>query len=143
MGGETHIFCPAYVEQEMAEILQVCDHISLTPFAQLEKIPGAGVESGEKLFHPHQSGTFTQGMASMIPARSVPAWASPGRTLSRKSRRASKGFISTLVRAKQRCALVETFAGGRREIRAFLHQMKWVNFGGGHHITRRIMTGKP
>ena len=37
MGGETHIFSPAYIDGEFDEIAQICDHIIFNSFAQLEK----------------------------------------------------------------------------------------------------------
>ena len=36
MGGENHVFCPAYTDEEMAELCKICDHISFNSLAQLE-----------------------------------------------------------------------------------------------------------
>ncbi len=38
MGGETHIFSPAYREDEIDEILSLCDHVIFNSFSQWEKI---------------------------------------------------------------------------------------------------------
>ena len=37
MGGETHIFSPAYRESEFGEVAALCSHIVFNSFAQLEK----------------------------------------------------------------------------------------------------------
>ena len=37
MGGEVHIFSPAYPEQDFDEILAICDHIVFNSFSQWEK----------------------------------------------------------------------------------------------------------
>ena len=47
MGGETHIFSAAYVEEEFEEILQVCDHISFNSFAQWKKYRERALKAGK------------------------------------------------------------------------------------------------
>ena len=37
MGGENHIFSPAYKDEEFSEILDICDHIVFNSFSQWEK----------------------------------------------------------------------------------------------------------
>ena len=36
MGGETHIYSPAYDEEEFEEITQICDHVVFNSFKQWE-----------------------------------------------------------------------------------------------------------
>ena len=37
MGKENHVFAPAYKEEHMKELVQICDHIVFNSFAQYEK----------------------------------------------------------------------------------------------------------
>ena len=37
MGKENHVFSPAYREDEIDEIIEICDHIIFNSFSQLEK----------------------------------------------------------------------------------------------------------
>ncbi len=37
MGKENHVFAPAFKEQDMQELVQICDHIIFNSFAQFEK----------------------------------------------------------------------------------------------------------
>ena len=37
MGKENHVFAPAFKEQDMQEMVQICDHIIFNSFAQFEK----------------------------------------------------------------------------------------------------------
>ena len=38
LGKENHIFSPAYREEEMPEIIRLCDHIILNSPAQVKKL---------------------------------------------------------------------------------------------------------
>ena len=37
MGKENHVFAPAYKEEDMKELVKICDHIIFNSFAQLER----------------------------------------------------------------------------------------------------------
>ena len=37
MRGENHVFCPAYKDEELDELLDICDHIIFNSFAQWKK----------------------------------------------------------------------------------------------------------
>ena len=47
MGGETHIFSPAYREDEIDEILSLCDHVIFNSFSQWEKYRDKVLASGK------------------------------------------------------------------------------------------------
>ena len=47
MGGETHIFSPAYREDEIDEILSLCDHVIFNSFSQWEKYKDKVLASGK------------------------------------------------------------------------------------------------
>mgnify|MGYP000731941237 CR=1 FL=1 len=46
MGGETHIFSPAYLEREFDEVLSLCDHIVFNSFTQWKKYKEKALQSG-------------------------------------------------------------------------------------------------
>ena len=37
MGGENHVFSPAYTADEMQELVTICDHVVFNSFSQMEK----------------------------------------------------------------------------------------------------------
>ena len=37
MGKENHVFSPAYKEEDMIELVKICDHIVFNSFSQLQK----------------------------------------------------------------------------------------------------------
>jgi carboxynorspermidine decarboxylase len=69
------------------------------------------------------------------PARRIRAWASRWTSCSRSISKASRACISTRCasRISSRCAHL---GGALPRIAPFLGQLKWLNFGGGHHVTR-------
>ena len=48
MGGETHIFSPAYLEREFDEVLSLCDHIVFNSFTQWKKYKEKALRSEER-----------------------------------------------------------------------------------------------
>ena len=46
MGKENHVFAPAFKEQDMQELVQICDHIIFNSFAQFEKHKAACAQDG-------------------------------------------------------------------------------------------------
>lgn len=55
MGKENHIFSAAYREDEIDEIVSICDHVIFNSFSQLEKFKGRVLAGGKKA-PAHQSG---------------------------------------------------------------------------------------
>ena len=37
MGKENHVFAPAYKEEDVKELVKICDHMVFNSFSQLEK----------------------------------------------------------------------------------------------------------
>ena len=48
-GTETHIYAPAYSDEDFSEIIKICDHIVFNSFSQWNKykniVSGTGIES--------------------------------------------------------------------------------------------------
>lgn len=78
MGGQTHVFCPAYTAAEMEELCRICDHISFNSLFQLELHrpvwQQAGVSTGLQVLI--LSIQRRKAMQSTIPVRRGPVWAS-------------------------------------------------------------------
>ncbi|WP_285152262.1 hypothetical protein, partial [Serratia ureilytica] len=49
MGKENHVFSPAYRDDEMDEIVLICDHIIFNSFSQLEKFNDNVLKAGKKV----------------------------------------------------------------------------------------------
>jgi len=49
MGKENHVFAPAYREDEIDEIVSICDHIIFNSFSQLAKYRDKALAAGRKV----------------------------------------------------------------------------------------------
>ena len=47
MGKENHVFAPAYREDEIDEIIAICDHIIFNSFSQVEKFKDKVLQAGK------------------------------------------------------------------------------------------------
>ena len=140
-GRENHIFSPAFREQDFPEILSICDHIVFNSIRQLEmfgpRAKQAGLQVGLRI-NPQVS---TQPVEHAIYDPCAPG-SRLGVTLDefRKASAQTIGLLDGLhfhTLCEQNSDDLETTLDAFEvQFREWLPQMKWVNFGGGHHITR-------
>ncbi len=137
MGGEVHIFSPAYQDSEFAEICRLCDHIIFNSCQQVRKFAdmakAAGVSIGLRV-NPQCS--TQEGHAIYDPC-------APGSRLGVTVEQLDWEIISMLdglhfhtLCEQNADALAITLAAVERHFGSWLPNLKWINFGGGHHITR-------
>lgn len=136
-GGETHVFAPAFGDAEMRDLVKICDHISFNSFSQLEHHrpvwEPAGVSVGIRVNPEHS----TQGDHAIYDP--CAAGSRLGVTLANfrpDLLRGVEGLHMHTLCEQNADALVETFAAFEKKFGKYLHGMKWLNLGGGHHITR-------
>ncbi|MBR3104675.1 MAG: carboxynorspermidine decarboxylase [Lachnospiraceae bacterium] len=132
--GEVHTFCPAYKEAEMEELLHISDHLVFNSVAQLKKYKDicAGKSIGLRI-NPECS---TQETAIYDPC-------APGSRLGVTLANFDPEVVQDIdgLHFHTLCeqgadALEKTLAVVEEKFGEYLHQVKWVNFGGGHHITK-------
>lgn len=140
---ENHIFSPAYKESEWEEILQYCDHIVFNSWRQVEKFGASAKAAGKSIglrVNPEHS--TQEGHAIYDPC-------APGSRLGVTLENFHKGLdekpellglldglhFHTLCE-QNADDLESTLAAFEERFGKYLTSMKWVNFGGGHHITR-------
>ena len=135
-GKENHVFSPAFKAEDMAEIVKIADHIVFNSFAQWEKYGEFALKHGCACglrINPEHS---TQEHAIYDPC-------SAGSRLGVKCGdfRPDKMEGLTGLHFHTLCEqgaepLAETLEAVEEKFGAWLPQMEWINFGGGHHITR-------
>ena len=143
-GCENHIFSPAFREEDMPEILSICDHIVFNSIRQLElfgiRAKKAGLQVGLRI-NP-QISTQPAEHAIYDPCAKGSRL---GVTLDefRDGMEQNPALLELLdglhfhTLCEQNSDDLETTLNGFEEqFRPWLKSMKWVNFGGGHHITR-------
>ena len=143
MGKENHIFSPAYREEEMGEILSLCGHVVLNSPQQIRRykrqILAAGRSPGLRV-NPECS--TQEGHAIYDPC--APG-SRLGTTLSQLERALAEtpdllegieGLHFHTLCEQDADALAVTLEAVVEKFGVYMAKMKWVNLGGGHHITR-------
>ena len=134
--GENHVFSPAYRADELDALTNICDHIVFNSVGQLEKfapmVKAKNIAVGLRLNPEHS----TQKTAIYDPC-------SPDSRLGvrKKDWRDEllpliDGFHIHTLCEQGADALSETVAALEKKFGAYLKQVKWLNLGGGHHITK-------
>ena len=140
-GKEVHVFCAAYRDDEFGELLQYADHIVFNSLNQLAKFgpaakaagrqvglrvnPECSTQQGHELYDPCAPGsrlgvTRAQWDAAMTPGLLA----------------LLDGLHFHTLCEQDADALELTLAAVEARFGAVLPRMRWLNMGGGHHITR-------
>ena len=136
-GKELHVFAPAYSDHEFAQLLQISDHIVFNSLGQWERLRPLIEKNRRKIscgirINPEYSEITTD------------LW-NPCARYSRFGVKASdfhsvpegiEGLHFHALCGQNSDTLERVLAVIEKKFGKFLSQVKWVNFGGGHHITR-------
>lgn len=136
MGKETHVFSAAYAEGEFDEIADICDHITFNSITQCESLKGKALSKGKKIgirINPEYS---TQSHEIYDPcARGSRLGVTRGNFPEELPEGVSGLHFHTLCE-QNADALIATLGAVEEKFGSFLSRLEWINFGGGHHITR-------
>ena len=139
---EVHIYSPAYKEEDFAEIMQVSDHIVFNSPTQWEKFKGMVADFSKKTQKKMSCGIRVNPEYAKVETECY----NPCGLYSRLG--VTKKVIDTMdltgiegLHFHTMCeqnsdVLAETLQVVEEKFSHVLPQMKWINFGGGHHITR-------
>ena len=137
MGKENHIFSPAYKKEEMPEILRLCGHIVFNSPAQVKKYKEQVKQAGRSMglrINPECS--TQEGHAIYDPCAPGSRLGVPRAALGDALPDGVEGLHFHTLCEQDAAPLVETFAAFEEKFGRFLPGLKWLNLGGGHHITR-------
>ena len=145
MGKENHVFCPAFLPEEMDELVEICDHIVFNSVSQylchLPKIqaakskkkmpisaglrinPECSTQEGHEIYDPCGAGSRL-GITRAELDRAI----ANGLDLSQID-----GFHFHTLCEQNSDDLEKTLDAKFGDL---LYNLKWLNMGGGHHITR-------
>lgn len=137
-GGEIHSFAAAYSDRDFDELLNLSDHIIFNSMSQYEhfapKVMGnnRGVKFGLRI-NPEHRETEVEIYDPCAPfsrlgitAKNFPDALPP----------CISGLHFHNLCEKNSDALERTLLATEKKFGHFFHDCQWVNFGGGHHITR-------
>lgn len=136
--GETHVFSPAYREDEFVELLTYADHFVFNSPRQVEKFgirakkagkqiglrinPQCSTQEGHEIYDPCADGSrLGTTLANFDP----------------KQVEILDGLHFHTLCEQNSDDLEKTVIEFEKKFGKYLHSMKWLNLGGGHHITRK------
>ncbi len=132
-GRENHVFSPAYRDEEFDEIAKICCHISFNNARQFEKFKdrARNVSCGIRVNPEHS--TQTHGIYD--PCGEFSRLGTTAAELPDLPEGVEGLHFHTLCE-QNADALVETLAAVKKKFGKLFGKIKWLNMGGGHHITR-------
>ena len=136
--GETHVFSPAYREDEFEELLTYADHFVFNSPRQVEKFgirakkagkqiglrinPQCSTQEGHEIYDPCADGSrLGTTLANFDP----------------KQVEILDGLHFHTLCEQNSDDLEKTVIEFEKKFGKYLHSVKWLNLGGGHHITRK------
>lgn len=139
--GEVHVFCGAYKESEFEELLKYADHIVFNSVNQLAKFgqkakdvgksigirinPECSTQVGHEIYDPCAPGSRLGVTKSQWEKQMTPEL------------EASLDGIHFHTLCEQGAdALEVTLKAVEEKFGKYFSKLKWINFGGGHHITK-------
>lgn len=136
-GGETHVFSPAYRPEEFEEMLQYADHFVFNSPAQVRRFAPAARAAGKSVglrINPECS--TQEGHAIYDPCAPCSRLGTTLENFDPDILPLLDGLHFHTLCEQNADDLETTLQAVEAKFGAYLPQMKWVNFGGGHHITR-------
>jgi carboxynorspermidine decarboxylase len=143
MGRELHVYAPAFKEAEMRQLLPIADHISFNSPAQWlhyrplldearargERVPSPGIR-----VNPEHSEVEVSLYDPCSPSCRLGTRAA---SLEGVDLTGLEGLHFHALCEQNSDVLERTLAAVEQRFPKLLAQVKWVNMGGGHHITRK------
>ncbi len=134
-GGEVHTYSPAFKEEEFDEIVSLSNHVVFNSFSQLKRLKhkALGKTSIGLRVNPEYSSVEVDLYNPCAPFSRL------GITKANFQKDEIEGVEGLHFHAlcEQNVDVLEgALSNFEKNFGEFLPSMKWVNFGGGHHITR-------
>ena len=137
-GGEVHVYSPAFTAEDMAEIVPFADHLSFNSLRQwraaqpLIKASCRHIECALRVNPQVSTGPVEMyDPCAMWSRLGIPASELEGADLT-----GLDGLHFHTLCEQSSADLATTLAGVEEKFGPLLRRVKWLNMGGGHHITR-------
>ncbi len=136
--GEVATFCAGYKASDMDRIISLSDHLIFNSPAQKDrflpsvKASGRAVSVGLRINPEHSEGEVPK----YDPCAPCSRLGFPVSQLSNEVMDGVEGFHMHTLCEQGFEPLARTWAAVEEKLAPYVGQLKWLNFGGGHHITR-------
>lgn len=135
--GEVHVYSPAFRDEEINELLSIADHIVFNSFTQWNRFkhlknqtkasfglrvnPNVSTQEGHAIYDPCSPGSRLGILVTDFEGQDLTG---------------IEGLHFHNLCEQDADDLETTLVAVEAQFGDLLYQMKWLNFGGGHHITR-------
>ena len=139
-GGEVHVYSAAYKQADLGEILDIADHVVFNTLSQWQRFQPLvqeklkarpGLDFGLRINPLHSEGA----VAMYDPCAPGSRLGTPVTQLQGADLGGFSGLHFHTLCEQNFAPLARTLDAVEASCGELLKQMKWVNFGGGHHIT--------
>ncbi|MGB4090360.1 MAG: carboxynorspermidine decarboxylase [Ruminococcus flavefaciens] len=137
MGKENHVFSAAYRESEIDEIISYCGHIIFNSFSQLDRYRDRVLAAGKKVglrINPEYS--TQEGHEIYDPCSPASRLGITRRSFREDDLDGVSGLHFHTLCEQNSDDLESALNAIEEKFGDILPKMEWINFGGGHHITR-------
>lgn len=143
-GGEVHCYAPAFSDLDIAETLTVANHVVFNSFSQWERFRRAcnAAQAGRAVENPIDFGIRVNPEHSEVetplydPCRPGSRLGVTFAEFDGKDLNGLSGLHFHTLCELDSDALERTVAAFEQRWAGVIPNLKWINFGGGHHITR-------
>lgn len=138
MNGENHVYMPAYIDEDMDELIEICDHIVFNSTNQWKKYKNKILSANKRVscgirINPEYAEVETEIYNPCAKGSRL------GTTIDKINESDLDGIegIHFHTMCEQNSdVLKRTIKVVDEKFGKYISKMKWINFGGGHHITR-------
>lgn len=135
--GENHVYAPAYRDDEFDEISRLCDHVIFNSHAQVRRFSSRARDNGCSIGLRVNPECSTQmGHEIYDPCAPYSRLGIPAREFRPEFLDGIDGLHIHTLCEQNADALIITLRAFEAKFGPYLHAMKWLNLGGGHHVTR-------
>ena len=136
-GGELHVYCPAYQEDEFSQFVDMADHIVFNSFSQWRRFRAKALSASNLSCGIRINPEYSEIKTDVYnPCVRYSRLGVPAGEFAADQLDSIEGLHFHALCEQNADTLVHTLAAVEERFESCLGRMKWVNFGGGHHITR-------
>ena len=137
MHKENHVFSTAYRDDEIEEIMNICDHVVFNSFNQWQKYQNLAKQTSTSCGIRINPECSTQiGHEIYDPCAKFSRMGVTLENFKEELLEGIEGLHFHTLCEQNSDDLITTIRAVEEKFGKYLYDLKWLNFGGGHHITR-------
>ena len=136
-GKEVHVFTPGFKEEEFNDVLKYSDHVVFNSNSQLARFKERALKAKKTIGIRINPEVSTQTGNSMYdPCSPTSRMGIKVQDIDAKLLDGVSGFHFHTLCQQNADALETTVKEVEKKFSKYFSKLKWINFGGGHHLTR-------